>query len=376
MRVLIAFLCVAAFLSHPWPAAAQDERLHVVASFSILADVVHNVANMEGGPVLADITTLIPVGADPHSYEPSARDLAALQSADVVFVAGAGFEGPLLDLIRSTAPDVPIVEASACVPIRPFTGADDDDHDDDTPSHGSFEDALGVDLTILCTGYDTYLAELDALKADMGVPSARASEFETLGPLYAADCASLSEEGDHHHVCDPHVWTDPRSVYYWTLYVRDTLSALDPANAVIYHANAEAYLYAMDDFLRFILEPMLADIPTERRVLVTNHDTLGYFAAAYGFEVVGFVMPGGAAMAEPSAQDMAALIQLVRERDVPAIFTESTLSGRVAEQVAAETGVAVYPLYADSLSEENGVAVNYLEFVISMFETIADALAP
>src|SRR5690606_22961904 len=99
------------------------------------------------------------------------------------------------------------------------------------------------------------------------------------------------EEEHDHGLCDPHVWSDPRSVYYWTLYIRDVLTAADPANADSYYGNAEEYLYAIDDLLRLDLEPLLEEIPAERRVLMTNHDTLSYFAEAYGFETVGFVLP-------------------------------------------------------------------------------------
>src|SRR5690606_18326583 len=149
-------------------------------------------------------------------------------------------------------------------------------------------DAAGLDLETLCADYDAYITDLDAIKTGMGLESIRVPSDGTLLPLFEADCVDNHEEqasGDHDHgPCDPHVWTDPRSVYYWTLYIRDVLSSVDPANADAYHDNAETYLYAIDDLVRLQLEPLIEAIPLERRVLMTNHDTLGYFAAAYGFE--------------------------------------------------------------------------------------------
>ncbi len=91
--------------------------------------------------------------------------------------------------------------------------------------------------------------------------------------------------------------------------------------------------------------------------------------------MVGFVLPGGSAMAEPSAQDLAALIDLVQTTGIRAIFSESTLSSRVAEQVASESGAQIFTLYTDSLSAEDGEASTYLDYITYNFTTIAAALS-
>ncbi len=361
-----------------FPAASQaTATIDVVVSFSILGDIVENI-----GLEHVNVFSLIPVGADPHGYEPSAQDMALLSTADLIFVAGAGFEQTLLDTIRSSAADAVIIEASACVPMRhygdhPGDAYEQETHDD---SH-DHTDAAGLDLESLCAGYDAYLADLDASNSAMGLESARVVTDGSLPPLFESNCAGEHEaavvEDEHDHgPCDPHIWTDPRNVYYWTLYIRDVLSAADPASAEAYHANAEAYISAIDDLVTLQLEPLIGAIPAERRVLMTNHDTLGYFAAAYGFEEAGFVLPGGSALAEPSAQDLAALIDTVRDNGVSAIFTESTLSARVAEQIASETGAQIYPLYTDSLSLPDESAFTYLDYLNYNFSTIAAALTP
>lgn len=381
MRAIFVFFVLLALLPTPGT-SAQDAPLQVVASFSILADVVQNVGNMDAPHI--EITTLIPTGADPHSFEPSARDIAALHEADIIFVAGGGFEDTLMAAIGSAA-DAVIVEASACVSMRAYGDVDtgDDPHADDEAQHEmTREDILGRDFRTVCAEYDAFLADFDAQRAEEGFTTIRAADGGTLGPMYMAHCGRYDplydvEGGDHDHgACDPHVWSDPRSIYYWTLYIRDILSAVDPANAAAYVANAEAYLYALDDLVRVVFEPMLAEIPAERRILMTNHDTLGYFAAAYGFEEVGVVLPGSSTLAEPSARDLAALIDLVRARDVPVVFTETTVSARIAEQVAAETGAQVHTLYSDSLSDADGTAATYLDYIAHNFGTIAAALMP
>jgi ABC-type Zn uptake system ZnuABC Zn-binding protein ZnuA len=203
-----------------------------------------------------------------------------------------------------------------------------------------------------------------------------------MGRLYELDCADhahdeAESEGKHDHAeesCDPHVWTNPYNVYYWTLLIRDTLAALDADHADLYNANAEEYLYQQIDLVAMTLVPLIESIPAERRVLLTNHETLGYFADAYGFKMVGFVLPGGSAFAEPSAQDIAALIDLVRAENVPAVFAETTISASVARQVASEAGVEFYGLYTDSLSAPDGDAPTYLDYLTYNVQTIVTAL--
>ncbi|MBK9122303.1 MAG: zinc ABC transporter substrate-binding protein [Chloroflexi bacterium] len=351
----------------------QSDRLTVVASFSILADVVQNVTLGQ-----ADVSSLIPVGADPHGYEPSARDLAALSEADVIFVAGGGFEEQLLDAIAGAAPDVPVIEASDCVQVRYFGIASDVDAHDETTTAKS---PMGIDIESICDAVDAKTADVDSLKEAMGLGSVRVPVDLNRPRFFEAGCShSDAESGPNadveHGVCDPHVWSDPRNVFYWSLFIGEVLGVLDPGNADQYAANAEEYAYAIDDLARLELEAGLVAIPPQDRVLLTNHETLGYFAEAYEFELVGFVLPGGSTLAEPSAQDLAALIELVRSSGVKAIFVETTVASRVAEQVASETGVPIVPLYTDSLSDADGAAATYLDYMAYNFTTITDALAP
>ena len=128
-RITLMFCLVAALLLPNLSAITQEDKLNVVASYSILADVVQNIA----GDHVA-VTTLIPVGADPHTFQPSPRELTALTDADLIFVNGAGIEEALLDVIEGAAEDTPIVEISACVEIIPI-GASGHMHEDDEHAH-------------------------------------------------------------------------------------------------------------------------------------------------------------------------------------------------------------------------------------------------
>jgi ABC-type Zn uptake system ZnuABC Zn-binding protein ZnuA len=213
---------------------------------------------------------------------------------------------------------------------------------------------------------------------------------ERLGMLYTLECGGHDgehegeeadhdeDEGDEHgHEeggCDPHVWTNPHNVIYWTFMIRDTLSALDPANAETYAANAAAYAETLDAFTHDFLKPMLESVPEAQRILITNHETLGYLAAMAEYEVVAVVIPGGGTAAEPSAADIANLIDLVRDEGVPAIFAENTVSTNIAEQVAAESGASFHVLLSDSLSGADGSGTTYLEYMRYNVTTIVQAL--
>ena len=125
------------------------------------------------------------------------------------------------------------------------------------------------------------------------------------------------------------------------------LAAQDPANASVYAANAASYGEQLDELHAWIQEHV-KQVPPERRLLVTSHDSLGYLAAAYGFEVVGLIIPSLAPDVEPSAEHLAELIDVVRDNNVPAVFGETTVSDKLAQAVARETGAEVVQLYSGS----------------------------
>lgn len=209
---------------------------------------------------------------------------------------------------------------------------------------------------------------------------------ETIGILGKdADCGEddgmghthSDDEADHEHgACDPHVWTNPHHVMVWADNIAAAFAAADPDNAEIYMANAAAYkdqLAALDAEITEILSV----IPQENRIIVTNHETMGYFAAHYGFEVVGVVIAGGTTLSEPDPQTLAALVETIREEGVRAIFAENTTNATLAEAVAAEVGdsVVIATLYTDALSAADGAAPTYLDYLRFNAQTIAAALA-
>jgi ABC-type Zn uptake system ZnuABC Zn-binding protein ZnuA len=171
---------------------------------------------------------------------------------------------------------------------------------------------------------------------------------------------------------DPHVWFDVQNVILWVSRIRDTLSALDPAGAAAYAANAGAYTSDLKRLDAWIVD-QVATIPETRRNLVTNHPAFGYFADRYGFEQVGAVYPISPS-AEPSARDIAALENTIRKYGVPAVFTESTVNPRLAQQVAQDTGVHLVQLYTGSLGGPGSGAESYIDLMRYDVNAIVEAL--
>jgi ABC-type Zn uptake system ZnuABC Zn-binding protein ZnuA len=177
------------------------------------------------------------------------------------------------------------------------------------------------------------------------------------GPLQVEASTGLAGQED------PHLWMSPLNVVTYTENIRDGLSQADPQGSSTYAANASAYIQELRDLDAWI-RVQVAQIPSERRLLVTNHFALGSFAKEYGFVVVGTVIPSSSDEAAPSAQEMAALSRTIESSGAPAIFLGVSENDQLAQQVAAESGAGVVAgLYVETLSETNGPAPTYVEMM-------------
>jgi ABC-type Zn uptake system ZnuABC Zn-binding protein ZnuA len=160
---------------------------------------------------------------------------------------------------------------------------------------------------------------------------------------------------------DPHWWHDPRNAEEAVQQIATQLSTIDPADRARFQANAttyEAKLRALDAGITHCFD----SIPATDRKLVTDHDAFNYFANRYGIQVVGAVIPSQTTQAQPNAQDLSNLADLVREEGVRAIFPESSLSPKLAEAIASQTGAtADHTLYGDTLGPEGSSGDTYLK---------------
>ena len=182
-----------------------------------------------------------------------------------------------------------------------------------------------------------------------------------------------AEDVHDHGTLDPHFWFDPIRVKAAVNEIAARLSAVDPNNASFYFQNASDYAEQLDELHYWILDQVEL-VPPERRLLVTSHDTFAYFAEAYGFEIVGLVIPSLSTDVEPTAEHIAGLIEVVRERELPALFGETTVGERLAQTIARETGAELFRLYSGSLGPEGSGADTYLTMVRTNVERMVEAL--
>jgi zinc/manganese transport system substrate-binding protein len=186
-------------------------------------------------------------------------------------------------------------------------------------------------------------------------------------PLKAADAHG------HGHGADPHAWQNVAHAKVYVAAIRDALIAADPEGRGPYEAQAAAYLAELDA-LDAEIRAAVAQIPPERRRAITSHEAFAHFEAAYGLD---FVAPQGVSTeAEPSAKDVARIIQQIRRERIPAVFVETIADRRVIERIAQETGARIGErLYSDALSGADGPAPTYIAMMRHNMRALGAALA-
>jgi len=212
-------------------------------------------------------------------------------------------------------------------------------------------------------GYETWLQKtLDNLDGQRQVIVA------TTGLMPAV------ESSGGNSVSDPHMWMDPLNTISYVQQIRDGLTQADPAGKDLYASNAQTYISELQS-LNGWAKDQVAQLPVERRLLVTNHDALGYFARAYGFKVVGAVIPSVTSDASPSARQIVALIEAINQSGAPVIFLNLGDNEKLAQQISSETKVKIVTdLYVESLSGPAGPAPTYIEMIKHDVTVIVDAL--
>ncbi|MBI4285498.1 MAG: zinc ABC transporter substrate-binding protein [Chloroflexi bacterium] len=306
-RAVLPILGVLVLLLGVLPACrpGPSQQVKVVTTSNIIADWVRQVGG-EG----VDVFALLPIGSDPHTFQPGAADVARVAEADVIFTVGLGLEGAWLSRLLANA---------AAEPGRVV--------------------ALG----------------------------------DYVDPIIAEELHGEGEEKEEHGTFDPHFWWDPLRVKEAVDVIARFLTAVDEAAEQAYSRNNASYNQKLDE-LHARTTAKTGQIPSERRKLVTSHETMSYFAQRYGFQAVGAVFPGITTEREPSPSELAELVRKIRELNVPAIFTETIVSDRLAQSVASETGTRLVRLYSDSLGGQGGGADTYIAMMETNVAAIVQAL--
>jgi zinc/manganese transport system substrate-binding protein len=166
---------------------------------------------------------------------------------------------------------------------------------------------------------------------------------------------SVKREGD-----DPHWWQDPRNAILAVATIRDARIDADPAGRAGYERRAATYTVRLRR-LDADVARCIDRVPQAKRKLVTTHDALGYFAARYGIDVIGAVIPSLSTQAQPSAKDVDELVGQIKREGVEAIFPEASLSRRLEEAISRESGAEVGgQLWADTLGPAGSTGATYV----------------
>jgi len=182
------------------------------------------------------------------------------------------------------------------------------------------------------------------------------------------------DSSPNHGEEDPHFWLNPINAVHYVENIRDGLAQADPAGAATYASNAERYIVELRDVDAWI-EKQVQAVPESRRLLVTNHESLGYFADRYGFRVVGSIIPSVSTGSAPSARQLADLIDAVRAAGAPAVFLEMGGNAQLAQQLAQESGIRVVSeLYTHSPGSAGGPAGGYIGMMKYNTTAIVNAL--
>ena len=190
----------------------------------------------------------------------------------------------------------------------------------------------------------------------------------------SAGLTARPDPNGEHPEGDPHFWLDPNNVIKYVENIRDGLIQADPQDQILFADNAAAYILQLQVLDTWIKE-QVAQIPLSQRQLVTNHDSLGYFAARYGFTVVGSIIPSVSSESDPSARQLADLIDQIRKSKARAIFIETGANMNLAEQISSETSAKIVTdLYIHSISDANGPAPTYIDLVKYNVTQIVNAL--
>ncbi|MEM6357518.1 MAG: zinc ABC transporter substrate-binding protein [Pseudomonadota bacterium] len=178
--------------------------------------------------------------------------------------------------------------------------------------------------------------------------------------------------GHHHGAFDPHAWQSLSMAVSYVDNITEALAKADPANAADFYQNRASYV-AEIEALEAEIREIVAALPEDRRTVVTSHDAFGYFEASYGLT---FKAPQGLSTeSEPSAADVAEMIEQIRDENISAVFVESITDNRLLEQIANETGATIGgTLYSDALSGPDGPASTYLDMMRHNATTLATAL--
>ncbi|WDQ30960.1 metal ABC transporter substrate-binding protein [Paenibacillus marchantiae] len=319
----------------PAPAETEEAKLNVEVSFYPMYEFTKNVAGD-----LANVHTLVPAGMEPHDWEPTPQDIASIEKADVLVYNGAGMES-WIDQVTDSLSNAKLIQVEASHGIDLLEGSEEEEHDhehaDTTDTHDHADEATTEE--------------------------------------HNHDHDAEAEEGhthDHDHGgLDPHVWLSPALAVKEVRNIEAGLAQAAPEHAEQFKQNADAYvakLEALDqDFTAAVAD-------SKRKDFITQHAAFGYLAKEYGLQQVPIA--GLSPEQEPSAAQMASVIDFAKEHQVKTIFFETLVSSKVSETIANEVGAktAVLNPIEGLTEEEIAAGMDYIGVMRQNLEALKLAL--
>jgi manganese/iron transport system substrate-binding protein len=297
--------------------AAPRKNLNVVATSSVLCDLTKTIA-----AETIDLTCLVKAGTDPHVYEPTPADRKAIENAQLVLYSGYDFEPSSIKLIKASSNAAAKIAVSEIAVPKPLMG----EHE-----HGHEERAKG-------------------------------------------EKHAEGEKPDEAKEPDPHIWHDAKNGIQMVKVIQENLAKAVPSNADLYTKNARALTAELTQIDGWI-KSQIASIPSISRKLVTTHDALGYYSAAYRIPVEG-ALQGVSTEEKPTAARVKELTDEIKADKVPTIFAEVSANPKLIEMVAKEANVQLskQQLFADGLGEAGSEGDTYPKMLIANTKAIVEGL--
>ncbi len=290
MRYILIFILLHTFTFN---SEAQDKKLKVVATASMIADMTKNIIGND-----IELITIVPVGGDPHLYEPTPKDARIVANADLVFKNGLTFEGWLNELIDNSGTKAKVITLT------------------------------------------------EGVKA-----------IESL---------------DYKGSSDPHAWMDAANGLTYIENIKNALIELNPANKEVYEFNYGVYKKQLIDLDLYIIKE-INRIPEHRRVLITSHDAFQYYGQKYGIQLQAIL--GTSTDADAQTSDIIRLNKVIKEKNIPAIFAESTINPKMLQEIAKDNDIQIGgELFADSIGDEESGANSYIDMLKHNTDVIVKAL--
>jgi len=328
---------------------------------TVLGSVVEQMVACVDDPAY-QVEVLMPLGVDPHDYQPSSAQLATIAESGVVIANGLTLEESLVGPLEELEAEGGVVYRLAEM-VDPLPFADDDHageedaHDDHAHDDHAHDDHAHDDHAHDDHAHDDHAEEE---KTDEHSEENHAEE------------STADHDGHDHGEFDPHFWLDMERVAQATELLGEELhatfgSTFDVCGADVAQTIRDAEAEVIDT---------LSVIPDAKRVLVTDHEVMGYFAERYDFDIAGVLIEGGSTLAEPSSQELAALITEIEARGLTTLFGNYQVPSDLLESIASESGgdVQVVPLYMGSIGQPGSEFGTYQDMMRANARAMASAL--